>query len=92
MDFYGVLIFFFNRAAFDLAPRKFIQQFRPRMNEILAEARAKIREIKKAKNEAKKQRKQQILEQKNKTENIIKFEEEEEEYLTDDHYIQQQQQ
>lgn len=53
------------------------------MNEILAEARAKIREIKKAKNEAKKLRKQQKMDLKNKNDNFV-FEEEEEECIVDD--------
>lgn len=82
MEFF--LIFFLTyRAAFDLAPRKFIAQFRPRMNEILAEARAKIREIKKAKREAKKQRKEAAINQQSNNNDKIAFEEEEEEFKTE---------
>ena len=76
---------FFFRAAFDLAPRKFILQFRPRMNEILAEARAKIREIKKVKREQKKQQKEAKLASKTDTENNnINAIEEEEDIVADD--------
>ena len=46
-------LFYIFRAAFDLAPKKFIAQFRPKMNEIIANARA---EIKKKKEEMKKKK------------------------------------
>ena len=46
-------LFYIFRAAFDLAPKKFIAQFRPKMNEIIANARA---EIKKKKEKMKKKK------------------------------------
>lgn len=60
------------RSAFDLAPRKFILPFRPKMNEIIENARAEIRkkkEMKRAQKAANKKAKMNDLKSSNEEEN-----------------------